>query len=68
MQASSPFRRLGAAFTSVSGVPRNMHRRTYDRLKREGMDLETRLSKRMHKDSPTMRFSLRIPTDRFSDR
>jgi hypothetical protein len=29
-----------------------MRRRTYERLKREGMELETRLSKRIHKRFP----------------
>jgi hypothetical protein len=29
-----------------------MHRRPYDRLKREGMELETWLSKRIHKRFP----------------
>jgi hypothetical protein len=32
--------------------PRNMHRRTYDRLRREGMNLEAGLSKRMRRRFP----------------
>jgi hypothetical protein len=32
--------------------PRHMHRRTYDRLRREGMNLEARVSKRMRKRFP----------------
>ena len=32
--------------------PRHMHHRTYDRLRREGMNLEARLSKRMRKRFP----------------
>jgi hypothetical protein len=32
--------------------PRNMHRRTYERLRRQGMDLEAQLSKRMQKRFP----------------
>jgi hypothetical protein len=32
--------------------PRRMHRRTYDRLKREGLNLEARLSERMRRRFP----------------
>ena len=32
--------------------PRHMHRRTYERLRREGMTLEARLSKRMRRRFP----------------
>jgi hypothetical protein len=32
--------------------PRNMHRRTYDRLRREGVRLEAGLSKRMRRRFP----------------
>jgi hypothetical protein len=32
--------------------PRNMHRRTYERLRREGMNLEAGLSKRMQRRFP----------------
>jgi hypothetical protein len=68
MQASSPFRRLGAAFISVSGVPAiciggpttgsNEKEWTWKRGCQSGCI----------RDSPTVRVSLRIPTERFSDR
>jgi hypothetical protein len=38
--------------TSFPGRPRGMHRRTYARLRRDGVDLEARLSKRMRRRFP----------------
>ena len=48
--------------------PPRMHRRTYDRLRREGMNLEARLSKRMRKRFPDYASSRCIYRLGFRDR